>query len=103
MARTRIFVSCEACGDGLLTVIRTDDGGRTWLTPGGAPAAQADGVPATKAGVVPGLATLSAASFRSATTGWLLGWQSGERGPTVLLATHDGGASWQRIAALGRR
>ena len=95
--------SCEACGDGLLTVIRTDDGGRTWLTPGGAPAAQADGVPATKAGVVPGLATLSAASFRSAATGWLLGWQSGERGPTVLLATHDGGASWQRIAVLGRR
>jgi len=109
--------SCEACGDGLLTVIRTEDGGQTWLTPGGAPATQPGGsgaqsggasatqagvASATQAGVVPGLATLSAASFRSATTGWLLGWPAAQRGPTVLLATHDGGASWQRIAVFGR-
>jgi len=88
--------SCGGCGGyGQLAIIRSGDGGATWIAPGGGPVTRPD--------LVPGLSLLSAASFRSATAGWLLGWPAARSGATVLLATADGGASWQRIAVFRGR
>ena len=47
---------------------------------------------------IPGLASPLAASFTSATTGWVLGTKQpppGGGAPDVILATADGGATWQ--------
>jgi hypothetical protein len=88
--------SCDQCGRGGQLAVARTDGGTSWTVPAGTSAGQP--------GPVPVLATLSSASFGPASfgpapAGWLLGWPTGaSAGPTVLLATGDGAASWQQIA-----
>ena len=76
---------CPACGYGAWSYTRTSDGGRTFAH---APLPGLDG------------ATLADLDFADATHLWIAGWGAGG----FLVASDDGGVSWQRLyptAALG--
>jgi photosystem II stability/assembly factor-like uncharacterized protein len=79
-----------AAGSNEFDVYRTVDGGVSWTTV----ATGKPGDPAVASpGHLPGRCDKAAASFISATTGWLTGRCAG--GDPVFYATHDAGSTWQ--------